>query len=94
MFVKRNGPSSATIATTQMATGVRPEADDETVQADVVVAALAYQRCLTELACWALVLKGELMLKVSPAWVDGDQHRQVQFTTIDRRPVVIDTSVM
>jgi len=80
-------------ATKKIVTGTAPNPQDEDLKGEAVLCGLAYQRLLTELACWELVRKGELMLSLTPGWMHGDQHRQVQFLTIDKKPVVIDTDL-
>lgn len=84
---------AALLATKRVLTGESVERDNPELRAEAAQAGLAYQKVLTELACWELVKKGELMLRLTPGWIAGDTHRQVQFMTIDKKPVVIDTDL-
>lgn len=63
--------------------------DDPQLKEDTEIVGEAYRRVLTELACWTLVVRGELMVDLSPAWVDGDKDRRVEFFTLDNKPVVL-----
>lgn len=80
--------SAALLATKRLLTGTAPEPDSEDHRNELLVVGTHYQRLLTEIACWNLVRAGELMLSLSPSWVAGDEHRQVQFMTLDRKRIV------
>lgn len=80
--------SAALRATKQMFHGHAPDPESDEHRAELMIVGTAYQRLLTEIACWNLVRAGELMLTLTPGWIDGDGHRAPQFMTLDRRKIV------